>query len=74
MSEALRTYDTRYIAHAMGVVTRAKGMARIADQTGLSREQLSRSFSKNGNPTLKTMLAVMKALNIELDAKVPAVA
>ena len=41
----------------------------IANETGLSREQLYRSFSDNGNPTLKTTLAVMKALNIELTAK-----
>jgi hypothetical protein len=33
-------------------------------QTGLSREQLYRSFSEKGNPTLKTMLAVMKALSV----------
>jgi probable addiction module antidote protein len=47
-------------------------MAQIARQTGLSREQLYRSFSKHGNPTLKTTIAVMKALGIELTAKVPA--
>jgi probable addiction module antidote protein len=45
-------------------------MAEIASQTGLYREQLYRSFSENGNPTLKTTIAVMKALGIELTAKV----
>ena len=72
MAEALQTHDAGYIAHALGVVARAKGMAQIAGQTGLSREQLYRSFSENGNPTLKTTLAVMKALVIELTAKVSA--
>jgi probable addiction module antidote protein len=72
MSEAFRTRDARYIAHALGVVARAKGMAQVARRTGLSREQLYRSFSKNGNPTLKTTLAVMKALGIELTAKTAA--
>lgn len=72
MAEAFQTNDAGYIAHALGVVARAKGMAQIAGQTGLSREQLYRSFSANGNPTLKTTLAVMKALGIELTAKVPA--
>jgi probable addiction module antidote protein len=72
MAEALQTRDARYIAHALGVVARAKGMAQIARQTGLSREQLYRSFSKSGNPTLKTTLAVMKALGIELTAKAAA--
>jgi probable addiction module antidote protein len=69
MAEAFQTNDVAYISHALGVVARAKGMAQIAGQTGLSREQLYRSFSEKGNPTLKTTLAVMKALGIELTAK-----
>ena len=60
--------------HALGVVARAKGMAQIASQTGLSREQLYRSFSEKGNPTLKTTLAVMKALGVELTTKASAAA
>ncbi len=71
MAEAFATKDAGYIAHALGVVARAKGMSQIAGQTGLSREQLYRSFSENGNPTLKTTLALMKALGLELSAKVP---
>jgi probable addiction module antidote protein len=74
MAEAFQTNDAGYIAHALGVVARAKGMAQIAGQTGLSRAQLSRTSRETGNPTLKTTLAVMKALGIELTAKVPAVA
>lgn len=69
MAEALQTNDAGYIAHALGVVARAKGMAQIAAETGLSREQLYRSFSEHGNPTLKSTLAVMKALRIELSAR-----
>ena len=72
MAEAFDTADAGYIAHAIGVVARAKGMAQIASETGLSREQLYRSFSTNGNPTLKTTMAVMKALGIALTAKIPA--
>jgi probable addiction module antidote protein len=69
MAEAFATEDAGYIAHALGVVARAKGMAQIANQTGLSREQLYRSFSETGNPTLKTTIAVMKALGVALTAK-----
>ena len=68
MEEAFRTADAGYIAHALGVVARAKGMTRLASETGLSREQLYRSFSENGNPTLKTMITVMNALGIALTA------
>lgn len=69
MADAFETGDAGYIAHALGIVARAKGMTQIARSTGLSREQLYRSFSEAGNPTLKTTLAVMKALGIDLTAK-----
>jgi len=72
MADAFESEDSGYIAHALGVVARAKGMSQIASETGLSREQLYRSFSEHGNPTLKTTIAVMKALGIELTAKVHA--
>jgi probable addiction module antidote protein len=74
MAEAFQTNDAGYIAHALGVVARAKGMAQIASQTGLSREQLYRSFSEKGNPTLKTTLTVMKALGLKFTAKIPSAA
>lgn len=69
MAGAFETNDSGFIAHALGVVARAKGMRQIARETGLSREQLYRSFSEGGNPTLRTTLAVMKALGIELSAR-----
>ncbi len=70
MAEALETGDASFIAKCIGVIARAKGMADVAAETGLSREQLYRSFSEDGNPTLKSTLAVMKALGIELTAKI----
>lgn len=72
MANALETGDTAYIAKALGVVARAKGMTELARETGLSREQLYRSFSERGNPTLKTMLAVMRALGVDMTAKIHA--
>lgn len=68
MADAFETGDAAYIAKALGVVARAKGMTEISKKTGLSREQLYRSFSENGNPTLKTTLAVMKALGVSMTA------
>ncbi|MFN4169109.1 MAG: addiction module antidote protein [Pannonibacter phragmitetus] len=69
MAEAFASEDPAYIAHALGVVARAKGMSQIAAETGLSRQQLYRSFSASGNPTLRTTLAVMKALGVRLTAE-----
>lgn len=70
MADAFDSDDASYIAHALGVIARSKGMKQISEQTGLSREQLYRSFSENGNPTLKTTLAVMKVLGIKLTARI----
>ena len=69
MNSALETNDAAYIAKALGVVARAKGMNTISQQTDLSREQLYRSLSEQGNPTLKTILAVMQALGFDLMIK-----
>ena len=66
LSEAFDTGDSAYIAKAIGVAARAKGMADIAQKTGLSREQLYRSFSDKGNPTLKTILAVIQAMGLNV--------
>lgn len=69
LADALETGDVAFIAKAMGVVARAKGMTALANETGLSREQLYRSFSEQGNPTLKTLLTVTRALGVDLTAR-----
>lgn len=69
VADAFETGDAAYIAKAMGIAARAKGMSEIAREAGLSREQLYRSFSEQGNPTLKSMLAVMKALGVDMTAR-----
>ena len=66
LADAFETGDARHIASALGAVARAKGMAKVAQATGLAREQLYKSLSETGNPTLETTLAVMKALGFEM--------
>ncbi|MCO4864726.1 putative addiction module antidote protein [Cupriavidus sp. WGlv3] len=60
--------DDRFIAYALGVVARARGMTRLARETGLSRESLYRSLSGEGNPEFGTIWKVMRALGIRLHA------
>jgi probable addiction module antidote protein len=69
LRDAFESGDAQYIAKALGVVARAKGMTKIARKTGLAREQLYRSLSENGNPTLATILAVLKAIGFEMTGK-----
>ncbi len=69
IADALHTGDAAYVASAMGVVARAKGMTALANETGLSQEQLHKSFSEGGNPTLKTILLVLRTLDVYLTAR-----
>lgn len=69
IADAFETGDAAYVAKALGIVARAKGVTEISRKTGLSREQLYRSFSEHGNPTLRTTLAVMRALGLDVTAK-----
>lgn len=58
--------DASEIADALGIVARSQGMAEIAEQTGLSREGLYRTLSEAGNPTLSTLLSVVRAMGLRL--------
>ncbi len=69
LAEAMKGGDASAIASAIGVVARAKGMSKIARKTGLAREHLYKSLSVNGNPTLETTLAVLKAIGFRLAPK-----
>jgi probable addiction module antidote protein len=66
MSEALATEDPAFIADALGVVARARGMSEIARESGLSRESLYRALSPDGNPEFNTILRVVRSLGLRL--------
>ncbi|MGA3082634.1 MAG: addiction module antidote protein [Terracidiphilus sp.] len=42
------------------------GLGAVAAQAGISRESLYRALSPKGNPTLKTLIAVLKAVGLRL--------
>ena len=69
LTEALKSDDVAYIANAIGVVARARGMADIAKKTGLSREGLYKTLSAQGNPELATILKVLEAVGLKLVAE-----
>ena len=65
--------DPRMIAVALGDIARAKGMAQLARDTGLTREGLYKALSADGNPEFSTVMKVITALGLKLHAT-PAVA
>jgi probable addiction module antidote protein len=65
---ALEDGDPAVVAAALGDIARAKGMTKIARETGLGRESLYKALSEDGNPELSTVLRVVRALGLELHA------
>lgn len=61
--------DASLLAAALGDIARARGMVQLAKDTGLTREGLYKALSKDGNPSLATVLKVMHALGLRLAAK-----
>lgn len=66
VEEALATGDPAFVAHALGVVARARGMGQVARDAELSRESLYKTLSANGNPELGTVLRMLHALGLRL--------
>jgi probable addiction module antidote protein len=61
--------DAAFIAKALGDIARAKGMAQVARDTGLSRESLYKALSGERSPGFDTILKVISALGLKLHAE-----
>lgn len=69
LSEAFETNDPGFITEAIGTVARARGMAALAKDTGLSRENLYKALSSEGRPEFSTVMKVLNSLGVELHAE-----
>ena len=69
LADAVESSDAGYIANALGTIPRARGMASVAQEAGLTRQALYRSLTKTGDPRLTTLLGVAKSLGLKLTFK-----
>jgi probable addiction module antidote protein len=60
--------EAAFVAKALGMIARAKGMSQLARATGLGRESLYKARSGEGNPSFATILKATHALGIKLHA------
>lgn len=65
MTDALESGDPAFVADALGVVARARGMTEVARDAGVSRESLYRALSTDGNPEFGTVMRVAQALGLQ---------
>ena len=68
LNVALEDGDLSLIIATLGDIARAKRMTVVAQETGLGRESLYKSLSPDGNPEFATVLKVVHALGLRLQA------
>ncbi len=69
LSLVLEEDEPGELAHALGVVARARGMGQIAQASGLTREALYKALRPNAKPRFDTISRVCKALGVRLVAQ-----
>ncbi len=69
VTAALEIGDTDLLLAALGDVARARGMAGIAEASGLGRESLYKSLTPGAKPRFETVLKVARALGLKLSAQ-----
>lgn len=67
LDAVLEDGDERVLLLALRDVAKAKcGIGSLAEQADLNRESLYKALSKNGNPRLDTLAAVLKVFGLRL--------
>ena len=69
LNAALATGDLDRIMGALGEMTRAHRMRRVARETGLGRESLYKSMRAGASPEFATVLKVARALGLHLQVE-----
>jgi len=62
LNNALEEGKTEDLITAIGHIAKAKGMTKIASDTGMSRPSLYKALSKGSKPQFETIQKVIKAL------------
>ena len=68
LSQVLADGDMDEILTAIGNVAKAKGMTQIAQETGLGRESLYKSFNAGAKPKFDTIVKVLNSFDLKLQA------
>lgn len=61
--------DPGFVAHALGIVARARNMSQLARDAGITREGLYKAFSADGNPSFATVAKLAGALGLRVSFK-----
>lgn len=54
------------LAHALGIIAKAKGISKVAQDTGITREALYKALKSNSAPRFDTINRVLNAFGLKL--------
>ena len=63
--DAVESGDATYLAHALGVVARARGMTSIAEETGVPRKAIYKALSDPADLDFATLRTVAETLGMK---------
>jgi len=66
VGDALESGDPAILQNALNTAARARGMARIAEDSGLGRESLYKALRPDAKPQFGTIVKVLGALGVKL--------
>ena len=69
LTVVLEENDPALLAAALGEVARARGMAQVAKDSGITREALYKALRPGSAPRFDTISRVCKALGVQLVAQ-----
>ena len=67
LNAALEDGDPALVSAALGDIACARGMTKLANETGITRDGLYKALSPSGNPSFGTVLKVLNALGYKFD-------
>ncbi|PCE25050.1 putative addiction module antidote protein [Paraburkholderia acidicola] len=68
LNAALEEGDSDLLMAAIADVAKARGVAKVAEDAGLGRESLYKTLKPGSKPQLGTVLKLLRALGIKLNA------
>ncbi len=71
LNAVLEENNPELLLAAIGDVARARGIAKLAEDAGLSRESLYKTLRPGAKPRYETVMKILNALRVKLHA-VPA--
>jgi probable addiction module antidote protein len=67
LSFVLEENNPALLLRSIGHIAKAKGMAKIAAESGLGRESLYKALNENAQPRFETIMKVLSAMNIKMN-------